>query len=212
MDGTYLSCTSFDFFSLNTFQNIVPILVTSGFRCFCEPHSNVRSKVGLPIEGVQVDYLDTPGVGDMDVTPMKVLTLIEQEFLGLALAGPLFHLPSAWQLRQNPISSYLGWSLSLCSEQASFKIWPAKFFRARLMSDQINGTDAIDGVIVTTPVPDGRVKLGAQVVQLLVEHGFLGETQMHCGLFTDRETSRSGCCRMVSTDFDVFRCCLSFPN
>jgi hypothetical protein len=49
----------------------------------------------LPIEGVQVDYLDTPGVGDMDVTPMKVLTLIEQEFLGLALAGPLFHLPSA---------------------------------------------------------------------------------------------------------------------
>ena len=74
---------------------IVPILVTSGFRCFCEPHSNVRSKVGLPIEGVQVDYLDTPGVGDMDVTPMKVLTLIEQEFLGLALAGPLFHLPSA---------------------------------------------------------------------------------------------------------------------
>ena len=80
------------------------------------------------------------------------------------------------------------------------------------MSDQINGTDAIDGVIVTTPVPDGRVKLGAQVVHVLVEHGFLGETQMHCGLFTDRETSRSGCCRMVSTDFDVFRCCLSFPN
>lgn len=84
---------------------------------------NIEAFVGLPIEGVQVDYLDTPGVGDMDVTPMKVLTLIEQE----------------------------------------------------LMSDQINGTDAIDGVIVTTPVPDGRVKLGAQVVQLLVEHGFLGE-------------------------------------
>lgn len=84
---------------------------------------NIEAFVGLPIEGVQVDYLDTPGVGDMDVTPMKVLTLIEQE----------------------------------------------------LVSDQINGTDAIDGVIVTTPVPDGRVKLGAQVVQLLVEHGFLGE-------------------------------------
>eukprot|EP00434_Breviolum_minutum_P043705 symbB.v1.2.038972.t1/scaffold6166.1/size20395/1 len=43
------------------------------------------------------------------------------------------------------------------------------------MTDEINGSDAIDGVIVTTPVPDGRVKLGAQVVQLLVEHGFLGE-------------------------------------
>ena len=30
----------------------------------------------------------------------------------------------------------------------------------------VGGADAIDGVIVTTPVPDGRVKLGAQVVQL----------------------------------------------
>ena len=29
-----------------------------------------------------MDYLDTPGVGDMDVTPMKVLALIEQESLG----------------------------------------------------------------------------------------------------------------------------------
>lgn len=47
------------------------------------------------------------------------------------------------------------------------------------MSDEINGADAIDGVIVTTPVPDGRVKLGAQVVQLLVEHGFIGAAQMH---------------------------------
>ena len=35
---------------------------------------------------MQVDYLDTPGVGDMDVTPMKVLTLIEQELLGTHLA------------------------------------------------------------------------------------------------------------------------------
>lgn len=84
---------------------------------------SIEAFVGLPIDGMQVDYLDTPGVGDMDVTPMKVLTLIEQE----------------------------------------------------LMSDEINGADAIDGVIVTTPVPDGRVKLGAQVVQLLVEHGFIGE-------------------------------------
>ena len=46
------------------------------------------------------------------------------------------------------------------------------------MTDEINGSDAIDGVIVTTPVPDGRVKLGAQVVQLLVEHGFLGDPWM----------------------------------
>ena len=39
----------------------------------------------------------------------------------------------------------------------------------------MRSADAIDGVIVTTPVPDGRVKLGAQVVKLLVEHGFVGE-------------------------------------
>lgn len=38
--------------------------------------------MGLPIQGMQVDYLDTPGVGDMDITPMKVLTLIEQESFG----------------------------------------------------------------------------------------------------------------------------------
>lgn len=36
---------------------------------------------------MQVDYLDTPGVGDMDVTPMKVLTLIEQELLGTRVVG-----------------------------------------------------------------------------------------------------------------------------
>lgn len=54
----------------------------------------------------------------------------------------------------------------------------ASFFFPRLMTDEINGSDAIDGVIVTTPVPDGRVKLGAQVVQLLVEHGFLGDPWM----------------------------------
>ena len=82
------------------------------------------------------------------------------------------------------------------------------------MSDQINGTDAIDGVIVTTPVPDGRVKLGAQVVQLLVQHGFLGETQMHCGLFTDRKTTSTSTdavewFQLTSMFFDVF---LSFRN
>lgn len=50
---------------------------------------------------MQVDYLDTPGVGDMDVTPMKVLTLIEQELLGTRVVGyfqficlfPIFLVP-----------------------------------------------------------------------------------------------------------------------
>ena len=31
--------------------------------------------------------------------------------------------------------------------------------------------DIIEGVVVTVPVPDCRVKLGAQVAQLLAEHG-----------------------------------------
>ena len=39
---------------------------------------------------------------------------------------------------------------------------------------KLNTADDIDGIIVTTPIPDGRVKLGAQVVQLLVQHGFVG--------------------------------------
>ena len=78
--------------------------------------------IGKPVDGVTIDYLDTPGVGDTDVTPMKVLTLIEQE----------------------------------------------------LITDQVHTADDIDGIIVTAPIPDGRVKLGAQVVQLLVQHGFVG--------------------------------------
>jgi len=84
---------------------------------------SIEAYVGRPINGQPIDLLDTPGIGDTDITPMKVLTLIEQE----------------------------------------------------LVTDAVHATDSIDGVIVTTPIPDGRVKLGAQVVQMLVQHGFLGE-------------------------------------
>ena len=56
---------------------------------------------------MQVDYLDTPGVGDMDVTPMKVLTLIEQELLGTRVVGyfqliclfPIFFSPKRFTFR-----------------------------------------------------------------------------------------------------------------
>ena len=37
--------------------------------------------IGKPVDGVTIDYLDTPGVGDTDVTPMKVLTLIQLSIL-----------------------------------------------------------------------------------------------------------------------------------
>ena len=64
---------------------------------------------GRPINGQPLLLLDTPGVGDGDVTPTKLLSLVERE---------------------------------LCPEAGHRKL---------------------DGVIVTTPAGDGRVKLGAQV-------------------------------------------------
>ena len=45
-----------------------------------------------------------------------------------------------------------------------------------LIENQLSSaTHHMHGVIVTTPVSDGRIKLGAQVVQVLVEKGFVGE-------------------------------------
>mmetsp|Transcript_5112 Transcript_5112/g.8932 ORF Transcript_5112/g.8932 Transcript_5112/m.8932 type:complete len:471 (+) Transcript_5112:33-1445(+) len=84
---------------------------------------SIEAFIGLPIANRAVELIDTPGVGDTDVSPMQVLNMIEQE----------------------------------------------------LVVDDSSGNCTIDAVIVTTPVSDGRVKLGAQVVQALVEHGFVGE-------------------------------------
>ncbi|OLQ03360.1 hypothetical protein AK812_SmicGene13710 [Symbiodinium microadriaticum] len=108
----------------------------------------ITAYVGTPISGIPVDYLDTPGVGDTDVTPMKVLTMIEQE----------------------------------------------------LMTDELGCSDSIDGVIVTTPIPDGRVKLGAQVVQLLVEHGFLGEEKWRNIILVGTKADRA-----TPEELDLFR-------
>jgi len=69
----------------------------------------------------QLVVLDSPGVGDQDVSAMTLLSLIEENLA------------------------------------------------AR------DDDDALDGVIVTSPVTDGRVKLGAQVVQTLVDKGFIGK-------------------------------------
>lgn len=65
--------------------------------------------------------LDTPGVGDHDITAMALLGMIEAE---LAARGD---------------------------------------------------KEALDGVIVTSPCTDGKVRLGAQVVQTLVDKGFVGK-------------------------------------
>lgn len=92
-------------------------------------------------DGVQINLVDTPGVGDHDITPMALISLIETALAKGAL-----------------------------------------------------GEDGIRGVVVTTPIPDGRIKLGAQVVQALVEKGFIGgrdgEDKWHsiilCGTKHDR--------------------------
>ena len=39
------------------------------------------------------------------------------------------------------------------------------------------GLQNLAGVLVTTPIVDGRVKLGAQVVHALVQKGFVGESK-----------------------------------
>ena len=85
----------------------------------------IRKYPGLPINGQRIELIDTPGVGDMDITPTKLISLLEAE-LGAH-----------------------------------------------------NKSTQIDGLLVTSPVPDGRVKLGAQVVKRIVEKGFLGERNVH---------------------------------
>jgi len=71
------------------------------------------------IDGVPMNIIDTPGVGDANVTPIALIAMLET-FLG---------------------------------------------------SDMVPG--GIRGVIVTTPIPDCRIKLGAQVVQIIVDKGFV---------------------------------------
>ena len=37
----------------------------------------------------------------------------------------------------------------------------------------VSDPGGIRGVVVTTPVPDGRIRLGAQIVQMIVDKGFI---------------------------------------
>lgn len=80
----------------------------------------ITSYVGLPINGQRVELLDTPGVGDMDITATALISLLEER-LGAHNQGP-----------------------------------------------------KLDGVLATSQVADGRMRLGAQVVQAIVDKGFLG--------------------------------------
>jgi len=49
----------------------------------------------------------------------------------------------------------------------------------------------IDGVIVTTKITDGRVKLGAQVVKTLVDKGFVGEEKWERVILTGTHLDRA---------------------
>jgi len=51
--------------------------------------------------------------------------------------------------------------------------------------------ECLDGVIVTSPVTDGRVKLGAQVVQALVEKGFVGKEKWQNIILTGTKMDRA---------------------
>ena len=56
------------------------------------PLANQKAKeitayVGRPVGSTVVDFLDTPGVGDTDVTPMRVLSMIEQELISTAVCA-----------------------------------------------------------------------------------------------------------------------------
>ena len=53
-------------------------------------------EIGKPICGQAVDLLDTPSVGDKDVTPMKVLSMIEQELIS----------KERWAAHLNPTRSF----------------------------------------------------------------------------------------------------------
>ena len=90
---------------------------------------------GKPIKGRAIQIMDTPGIGDQDVTPLSLVAMIEAK------------------LSDHPIP--------------------------------------ISGVIVTTPATEGRVKLGAQVVQTLVEHGFVGEHKWDSVILVGTKSDRA---------------------
>ena len=70
----------------------------------------------------------------------------------------------------------------------------------QLIPGEVQKSDAIHGIIITTPMPDGRIKLRVQVVQLLVACRCVGDekkqTVMLVGTQADRATGKElGLCK-----------------
>ena len=55
----------------------------------------ITTYVGLPINGQRIELLDTPGVGDMDVTPTKLISMLEER-LGAHNQGPKLDGVGGW--------------------------------------------------------------------------------------------------------------------
>jgi hypothetical protein len=60
-----------------------------------------------------------------------------------------------------------------------------------LISSDVQSIDAIDGILVTTPVPDGRCKLGAQLVKLLIQHCLTGESKWQSVILVGTKSDRA---------------------
>jgi len=124
----------------------------------------VREYVGTPVGGREVLYLDTPGIGDIDVPLQKLFALFEQRLAGAEVdthADTHAHTVNAFGRPPLPHRS------RRC--RGGRPSAPHPRVRRRHPPPA-----QVDGVLVTTPVSDARVKLGAQVVKFLVENGFVG--------------------------------------
>ncbi|KAL9139654.1 putative conserved tandem protein 13 [Amphidinium carterae] len=90
--------------------------------CGKDPQGVTKEIVMYPcpdLEGKALNVLDTPGVGDHQISPVALITMIEE------------------------------------------------FLKAGMVPGGVRG------VVVTTPIPDGRIRLGAQIVQAIVDKGFV---------------------------------------
>jgi len=114
----------------------------------------ITNYAGLPINGQRIELLDTPGIGDMDITPTKLISLLEE----------------------------------------------------RLGS---HNQAHVDGVLVTTPVADGRIKLGAQVVATRVESAADGAIAASARGGTSSAAFAARCCALLPTTFAALASCSS---